>query len=143
LQAVASRQSSNLGVQIIALAFGAGKETELTFRTALALEPTALCCAVVPPEAVVGIRERWNPSSDARLLIVHSDASHALATALQVLQLQAPGPLAILVAGPPSGQRKLLSFGKPSWIDQLKQSRLDVQIHVCDPTWSTRPPRVR
>lgn len=143
VQAVASRHPNTLGVQIIALAFGPGKEAELTFRTALALDPTALCCAVVPSDAVIGIRERWNPSTDARLLIVHAEPGRALSTALQILELQSPGPLAILVAGPPNGQRKLLSFGKPNWIDQIKRARLDVQIHVCEPSWSTRPPRIR
>lgn len=135
-----------LHVQVLALAFKPDREMEQTFRVARSLEPGALCCAIVGKEAAEQVRSSWVDSVEGRLLLIHCRPGSSLATALEVINTVPSGPLAVLLAGPPSDSSLKSLFSRKSATElrsRIESARSDIQVHVYESSWIQRQPRIR
>ena len=136
----------SLHVQIVGLAFRPGYETKSTFEAAVALDPCALCAAIVPGEVAPQIKSCWQDSPERRLLIAGADPREAAGVAIDLLNTLPPGPLAILLANTPEtkGFLSLLPTKAASeLINGLLKLRPDVQVVPYSPSWPNRLPRIR
>jgi hypothetical protein len=82
---------------------------------------------------------------DQALLIVHSPPDQSIPLAVQLLACLPPAPVAVLLANFPKSNRFTAFFEKKSQslaLKQLSEIRPDVQVHVYDPSWLRRPPRI-
>ena len=134
-----------LSVSIVAIVFEQGMTAKQTLLTALQLSPKALCCVVLPPEAELELVPWWNEHSSQDLLVLRDDNHSGLMMATNILGVQNPGPVALLIDLPSPRHSILNVFGAPKTeavLDKLQLTRSDVQIHRYNPSWIRRPPRI-
>lgn len=138
-------RNPKLSVAVIGIAFGQGESGKLTLATALSVNPRAQCCLVLPPGEPFVLQPWWDALTDHALLILRDVDHFGPALALKVVHAQDPGPLAVLV-DLPQAPWSLKSFFAPKEehpvVTKLRCARQDIQVHVYNASWSTRPPRI-
>lgn len=134
-----------LSVAVIGLAFSQGESAKLTLSTALSVDPRAQCCLVLPPEEPFVLQPWWNTVSDHALLVLRDVERLGPALALKVVHAQDSGPLAVLI-GLPQAPWSLRNLFAPKEdhpvVAKIRCARQDIQVHICNASWSTRPPRI-
>ena len=135
-----------LHVQIVALAFRPGHEANRTYETALALDPTALCVAIVARDHAPTIKADWHDEPNRRLIIASATSQEAPEVATDLINTLPPGPLAVLLANAPEakGLRSLIpSKAGAVLVERLLKLRTDIQVVPYSPSWPHRLPRIR
>ncbi|MFX8692525.1 hypothetical protein ABTM44_18680, partial [Acinetobacter baumannii] len=59
-----------LAVRVIGLAFDQGESAKLTLATAPRVDPSALCCLVLPPQEPFVLHDWWNAEERPALLVL-------------------------------------------------------------------------
>lgn len=130
----------------MAVAFEADAAALRTFRVARSLDPHALCAAVLADGEAARLRDAWPADDPQPLLIVRCSPPEAKEIVEEIVAMRAHQAMALLLAGTLTDSwlnRVWNRFSVKDWVNHLAGLGRDVQVHIYDPSWASRPPRVR